>query len=56
MGDFEKASEIQEKNVKVLTILGITLEDIRGGKRMLGVRKSSRESLLKDEKSSTYQT
>ena len=32
-GDFKKAVEIQEKNVKVMTLLGITAEDLRSRSR-----------------------
>ena len=54
-GDFEKVAEIQEQNVKVFTLLGITPQDGNSVKCRLNKNRLSRESLT-EEKSSTFIT
>lgn len=41
VGDFKKAVELQEQNVRVFTILGISPEEARGGRRMLGEKQNT---------------
>ena len=55
-GDFQKAVEIQEKNVRVFALLDISMEEVRGSKRMLKTKKSSTESVRTGDKEGTFVT
>ena len=55
-GDFQRAVEIQEKNVRVFALLDISMEEVRGSKRMLKTKKSSTESVRTGDKEGTFAT
>ena len=52
MGDFAKALQIQEQNYKVFSLLNMSMDDVKGNKRMLRAKKTSTESVKRSDYSS----
>jgi hypothetical protein len=48
-GDFKQAVELQEKNIKVFSLLNMSLDEVRGSKKLMRVKDSAESVRLSDK-------